>query len=183
MPKPSFVPVRLGVPLVAVLLAFVAAGDAQAQWKWRDRSGQIHVSDLPPPRDVADKDVLQRPATAARPAPAPAPAPATEGDDATPAAVPPAEAKPRVDAELEARRKAAEQEQQARQQAQQKQDEMKLAQQRAENCDRARAHLRQLESGMRMARVNDKGERIIIDDKERASEMQRARQVIASDCR
>lgn len=179
MPMSSFAPVRLGAPILAALLAFVAAGDAQAQWKWRDRSGQIHVSDLPPPRDIADKDVLQRPATAARPAPAPAPAPAAEGDDAAAPAAPQAEAKPRVDAELEARRKAAEQEQLARQ----KQEEAKLAQQRAENCDRARAHLRQLESGMRMARVNDKGERIIIDDKERASEMQRARQVIASDCR
>lgn len=177
MPMSSFAPVRLGVPILAALLAFVAAGDAQAQWKWRDRSGQIHVSDLPPPRDIADKDVLQRPATASRPAPPPTPAP--EGDDAAAPAAPPAEAKPRVDPELEARRKAAEQEQLARQ----KQEEAKLAQQRAENCDRARAHLRQLESGMRMARVNDKGERIVIDDKERASEMQRARQVIASDCR
>ena len=177
-----FASVRLGVPLVAALLVFVAVGDAHAQWKWRDRNGQIHMSDLPPPRDVADKDVLQRPASAARPAPAPAPA--AEGDDAAPAvATPPADAKPRVDAELKARRKAAEQEQQARQQAQQKQEETKLAQQRAENCDRARAHLRQLESGMRMARVNEKGERIVIDDKERASEMQRARQVISSDCR
>uniref|UniRef100_UPI0013C2BDE7 DUF4124 domain-containing protein n=1 Tax=Azohydromonas sediminis TaxID=2259674 RepID=UPI0013C2BDE7 len=95
MPMSSFAPVRLGVPLVAALLAFVAAGDAQAQWKWRDRSGQIHVSDLPPPRDVADKDVLQRPATASRPAPPPAPA--AEGDDAAAPAAPPAEAKPRVD--------------------------------------------------------------------------------------
>jgi len=174
MPALPIASVRLGVPLLAALLALVAVGDAHAQWKWRDRNGQIHVSDLPPPRDVADKNVLQRPAVNLRPAPA------AEANVAAPApASAPAEDKPRVDAELEARRKAAEQEQLARQ----RQEEAKLAQQRAENCERARAHLRQLESGMRLARVNDKGERIVIDDKERASEMQRARQLIASDCR
>jgi hypothetical protein len=34
-----------------------------------------------------------------------------------------------------------------------------------------------------MARVNDKGEREVLDDKARADEMRRARDVIASDCR
>jgi len=35
---------------------------------------------------------------------------------------------------------------------------------------------------MRLARVNERGERIVIDDAERAAEAQRARQTIASDC-
>jgi hypothetical protein len=34
-----------------------------------------------------------------------------------------------------------------------------------------------------MARVNDKGEREIIDDTTRAAEMKRAQEVIASDCK
>lgn len=168
------------VPLLLIALSLLAAtGDATAQWKWRDRAGQVHISDLPPPRDVPERDVLQRPAqpptaranpqAAAENAPAPASAPAS--------AV--AEAKPRTDPELEARRKAAEQEQQARAQ----QEQRRLDAQRADNCQRARDSLRQLDSGMRLARVNEKGERVVLDDRQRAAETQRAREVIASDCR
>jgi hypothetical protein len=40
-----------------------------------------------------------------------------------------------------------------------------------------------LESGQRIARVNAQGEREVLDDKGRAEEMQRARQVMASDCK
>ncbi|MBI3156844.1 MAG: DUF4124 domain-containing protein [Burkholderiales bacterium] len=168
---------------VAIALA-LAATPAAAQWKWRDRSGQITVSDIPPPRDIPERDILERPPPpSARPAPAApapgaAPAGAAAAGDAAPAAGKTAEA-PRVDPELEARRRAAEQEQSARQRA----SDEKLAAQRAENCRAARGHLAALESGQRLVRVNDKGEREFLDDRQRASEMQRARDVIASDCR
>jgi hypothetical protein len=84
-----------------------------------------------------------------------------------------------VDRELEARKQAAEQANKDRAKA----DENRAAAQRAENCNRARAHVTALESGQRIARVNAQGEREILDDKGRAEEMQRARQVIASDCK
>ncbi len=168
------------VPLLVIALSLLAtAGDATAQWKWRDRAGQVHISDLPPPRDVPERDVLQRPA---QPATARAnPQAAAEAASAPASAAVPAvaEAKPRTDPELEARRKAAEQEQQARAQ----QEQRKLDAQRAENCRRARDSLRQLDSGMRLARVNEKGERVVLDDRARDAESQRAREVIASDCR
>jgi hypothetical protein len=48
---------------------------------------------------------------------------------------------------------------------------------------RAKRHLATLESGQRIARINDKGEREIIDDKVRAEEMQAARKVASSDCK
>jgi hypothetical protein len=166
---------RLLAAVALTLAATLAAGDALAQWVWRDRNGQVHASDRPPPRDVPERDIVQRPAAAPAPRAAPAPAPAA---DAPTAAGTPA----RVDPELEARRRAAEQQQQARQRQEAAQAEAQAAQQRAENCERARAQLRQLDSGMRIARVNERGERIIIDDAERAAEAQRARQVVASDC-
>lgn len=84
-----------------------------------------------------------------------------------------------MDPELEKRRKAAEQ----AQATQAKADEARLAEQRRENCARARGHLAGLESGQRMARMNEKGEREILDDKARADEIRRAREVIAADCR
>lgn len=166
-------PPRCSLPvalLAAVLL--VAAVPAQAQWQWRDKNGQITASDLPPPRDVPDKDILKRPDTGARKAPAPSAA-------AAPAAASAAPAPSAGDRELEARKRAAEQEQQARAQA----DEKRLAQQRAENCSRARAHLAGLDSGQRIARSNAKGELEVLDDKGRAEEKRRANEIIASDCK
>ena len=158
---------------LAVALAAGFATPAQAQWKWKDKNGHVTVSDMPPPRDTAEKDILQRPSESARrPAAAAAPAPA-----ASAAAQPPAGA--RVDPELEARRKKAEAEQAAKIKA----EEEKHAADRAENCKRAQAHMRSLESGMRIARVNDKGEREVLDDRQIAEEKQRARAVVASDCK
>ena len=164
--------------IVAALSAMVvtAAPSAWAQWKWKDSKGQVHISDLPPPRDIPDKDVMQRPADTAKRAAATAAAQASAAN--TPAASAPA-AKPKVDPEIEARRVRQEQEQKAKDKA----AEEKASAQRSDNCQRARQHLATLESGMRIARLNDKGEREIIDDKTRAEEMQRARQVMASECR
>ena len=67
--------------------------------------------------------------------------------------------------------------------AKEKADAAKLAEQRAENCRNARAHLAALDSGQRIARYNDKGEREILDDRQRAAETRRARDVIAAECR
>lgn len=166
---PCLTPLRA---TLAVALVLAAALPAHAQWKWRDKNGQITASDLPPPREIADRDILQRPTDVVR---RPAPAAAAAASAAASAVV---AAKP-VDKDLEAKRKAADQEQQAKARA----EEEKLAVQRAENCRRARQHLQALDSGMRMARTNDKGEREILDDKQRADEARRANEVIASDCR
>lgn len=160
-----------GLIFLLISLLF-AASPALAQWKWKDSRGQVVVSDIPPPRDIPERDVLQKPDNAARrPAAAPSAASAT--------AVAEVATKPKVDAELESRRKKAEQEQTDKQKA----EEEKVAAQRAENCKRARAHMASLDSGVRLARTNDKGEREILDDKGRAEEMARTRQVIATECR
>ena len=169
MQNPCNLQARALPSLVLALLLAVAALPAQAQWKWRDKNGQITASDLPPPRDIADKDVLQRPDPTVRRAAA-APAPASAAASAPRAA---------SDPQLEARKRAGEQEQQAKVKA----DEERLKQQRAENCRSARGHAAALESGQRIARTNDKGEREVLDDKGRADEMRRAREVIASDCK
>lgn len=163
--------------LAAALL--LAVLPAHAQWKWKDSKGQTHISDLPPPRDIPDKDVLQRPSEIARKTPVPSGTAASDAAPAAPAASAVAATKPRVDPEIEARRARIEQEQKAKAKA----EEDRLAAQRAENCARAKQQLAGVESGMRLARVNDKGEREILDDKARAEEAQRARQAIASECR
>lgn len=188
-PRPHARP-RLLPPLITAVV--IGAGllvpvSAWSQWVWRDANGRVVASDLPPPRDIPERNVLQRPRpaspapgearadSAAAGAPLAASAPAPSGT--APAA--PAQGRPPVDPELEKRRKAAEQ----AQATQAKADEARLAEQRRENCARARGHLAGLESGQRMARMNEKGEREILDDKARADEIRRAREVIAADCR
>jgi hypothetical protein len=167
------------VSLAATLALACAAAVAQAPagtWKWRDAAGQVHVSDTPPPSSVPDRSILERPPVPARGSIVAAPAPS---DGAASAARPAAPPTARLDLELEARRKAAADAQDAQKRA----VDEKNAAIKAENCSRARSHLSALAEGQRIARTNDKGEREVLDDKGRADEMQRARAVIASDCR
>ena len=58
----------------------------------------------------------------------------------------------------------------------------KAAADRADNCQRARRALATVNSGMRIATVNDKGEREFMDDKALAGERQRLESIIRSDC-
>jgi hypothetical protein len=157
--------------LSLALLGATLALPAAAQWKWRGPNGQIQYSDLPPPTGVAEKDILQRPSASTLRAPVAAPPAAS-------AASAPALAPKGVEPELEAKRKKAEQEEAARQKA----EEQRIAAAKAENCRRAREQIRTLESGMRMARINEKGEREILDDQMRAEEMKRARDMANADC-
>ena len=161
--------------VLGVLALALTAGPALAQYKWKDGQGQLHASDRPPPREVPDKDVLQRPALVARPALATSAAPAAASAASAPALPP----KPMLDPELEARRKRAEDEARARNRA----DEERLAAQRGENCQRARQQLTTVESGQRLVHYNERGERVVLDDAARADEAQAARRAIAQDCR
>lgn len=162
------------VALCVALLGATLALPAAAQWKWRDKGGQIQYSDLPPPSGVAEQDILQRPHAAQRRAAATPVAPVASVASAASAA--PVRT---VDAELEAKRRKAEQETEAKQKA----ADEKLAAMRAENCVRARNYLRSLDDGVRMARSNEKGEREILDEKARADEARRTRELIASECK
>ncbi|MFO1221033.1 MAG: DUF4124 domain-containing protein [Burkholderiaceae bacterium] len=168
---------RLHALIVLPVALLLAAAPALAQWKWKDSRGQIVVSDTPPPRDIPERDVLGKPEPSVRRA-ASAPAAASAPEAGT-AAKAEAAAKPKVDPELEARRKKLEQEQADKQKA----EDEKVAAARAENCKRARSQMSTLESGIRLSRTNDKGEREILDDKQRAEEMARTRAIIASECR
>jgi hypothetical protein len=167
------------LPSVLVLSVVLTAGSAMAQtaplppaWKWRDASGQINVSDLPPPASVPAKDILERPPVQRKSAEAAAVAASAASASQTTAAA-------RTDPELEARRKRTADEQVALQQQQQERD----AAVRADNCSRASAQLALLNDGQRIARTNAQGEREVLDDKARAEELQRTRAVVASNCR
>ena len=152
---------------------------ASAQYKWRDKAGVVQYSDMPPPLGTPEKDVLAQPAAAVRKsapaastasAAAPAPAPGV-----TVSAPPPKSGEP----ELESKRKKAEQEQAAKAKA----EGDKQAAAKAENCVRAKAYQKTLDDGLRVSRTDGKGEREILDDKGRAEESRRVKNIIGSDCK
>lgn len=161
--------------LVAALGAALAM-PAEAQWKWRDKSGRVQYSDLPPPAGIADQDVLQKPGSlqpkaVVSAAPPVAPASAASGTLTV--------APKTVEPELEAKRRKVEEEKAAKDKA----DDQRVAAAKADNCVRARGQLRTLDDGIRIARTNASGEREILDDKGRAEERRRTMEIVASDCK
>ena len=172
----------------AVFLSMVCVATlAQAQWQWVDKDGKRVFSDRAPTADIPEKNILKRPGrpanaiAAAAGAPAAAASPTDSVATGTSAAVPAGNVikLPSGDKELEARKKAATDLEAARRKA----DEERVAQGRAENCSRAKRDKDTVDSGVRMARTNDKGEREVFDDAMRAAESKRLKEIMDSDCR
>lgn len=156
-------------------LTTLSAGVATAQWQWIDGTGSRVFSDTPPPAGTLDKNILKRPG-GARPTATPSAPPSGTPSTANTAG---AAAKPSgKDSELETRKKQADEAEQAKKKAELE----KFTKARAENCERAKRAKATLDSGIRIATTNAKGEREIMDDKGRAGETQRLNDLIRSDC-
>ncbi|HEY0884944.1 MAG TPA: DUF4124 domain-containing protein, partial [Ramlibacter sp.] len=63
-----------------------------------------------------------------------------------------------------------------------KAQEEETARLRADNCTRAKRSKASFDSGVRITRMNDKGEREVLDDAQRAAEVKRLETLIARDC-
>ena len=166
--------------LVLTLASGSFAVTAVAQWQWVEKDGRKVFSDRSPPAEIQDKDILKRPPGAVRTAVV---TDATAAAAAKPASAPLLKASaPKLsgkDAELEAKKKKADDEEIFRKKA----EEDKLAKAKAENCERAKSSLATLQSGVRMASTNAKGEREIYDDAKRQSETKRTQDIIDSSCK
>lgn len=159
--------------LCAVLAAMALPTTSHAQWAWRDKTknNQVTYSDEAPPPHIPEGDVLKRPntkspSTSAAHNPYPKPAPG--------AALAPI----LLDPKLQAKRKEAEKQAAVEKQ---KEDE-RIAAIRAANCESARTKLRTIESGIRIARTNQKGETEILDEQARQAETKQAQDAIKSEC-
>jgi hypothetical protein len=163
-----------------------AASLASAQWAWRDEHGRTVYSDQPPPATVRAKDVLRQPASAppnessdsnnadAPSASNPAAAPSPSSRAAPAAPQPPTMA----ERELEFRKR-----QKERAEAEKKlADAQAEAARKAEDCERARGYMRSLDDGVRLLRTNPDGSRELLDEAQRAAEIQRTQQIIQSRC-
>lgn len=155
-----------------------------AQWAWTDKDGRQVYSDRAPPVGVPDKRIFKRPGRASNPivqdaiATADPVAPAAKAS--TPALPGALSAKaPGVDKELAEKKKKEEQVQAALRKA----EEERINQAKAENCQRAKQAQKGLESGIRLSRINNQGEREVMDDAARAAEAKRIQSVVDSDCK
>lgn len=156
---------RSALAALCALGLLSAAGLAQAQvHKCVDASGKTVYSQSPCPSGAKSK-VIQRDA----PAPA-AQAPAGSAKDG--------KAPPKPTPEAEFRKRQMEQDERDKKAA----EELALAKDKQEQCQRARSNLSQLETGGRVARFNDKGEREYLEDAQIEQEKGRARSLVQKWC-
>jgi hypothetical protein len=145
---------------------------ASAQWLWIDQDGRKVYSDSAPPPDTPLKNILKQPGGRTVPQEV-APTTISAASGAASAARPTGKNK-----ELEDKRKQAEQAEDEKHRAEtEKQKQLK-----ADNCRRARQAKASLDSGVRIATTNDKGEREFLDDGARAAETKRMQEAIQSQC-
>ena len=154
-----------------IVLGCALSFGATAQWQWLDKSGRKVFSDRGPPPEIPAKNILKYPGSVAS-APAEVTPPASTAIVAAPKIS-------GVDKALEEKKKQIEQVEAASRKAEL--DKNAIA--RADNCKLAKQSQLNFDSGVRIARTNDKGEREILDDAARTSELNRIRNVIATDCK
>lgn len=144
-----------------------------AQWQWIDNDGRKVYSDRSPPANIPANKILRQPGVKGTPV-------AAEVAVAEPAKV--QASAPKIagkDKQLEEKKKQADAAAAEKKQA----EEEQMAKARADNCARAKRAKAGFDSGVRIARTNDKGEREIMDDAARAAESKRLDGVISSDCK
>jgi Domain of unknown function (DUF4124) len=154
--------------LLTAASAVVFSSSAFAQWIWKDEGGHTIASDQPPPPNTPASRIIKQP-RARTPAPAGAPAP-----DANAA---PAQ-KSVAERELESKQKAKE-----TAEAQKKaDDDAARAKGLKDNCAQMKGNVAALQAGGRISRYNDKGEKIYIDDNQRAAEIARQQSQLSQSC-
>lgn len=142
--------------LVGLVLATTAMCVSAQVYEWRDEQGRRIYGDMPP---VGVDATLVRGATPAR----------TPDPDAASAA---------AERELQRREAQSERTEAAAQEA----VERERAAERERACGQARGQLVALESGQRLARFNEQGEREFLTDEQRTEEIERTRRFITDNC-
>jgi hypothetical protein len=157
--------------MLVIVLGCGLSLSAFAQWQWIDNTGSKVFSDRAPPPDIPAKNILKQPGGTLKIK--------TVVETSTAASAPSAPKISGVDKALEEKKKQADEAEAAKRKA----DSDKTASARAENCVRARESKASYDSGIRIARVNEKGEREIMDDAARNAESQRIQGIISSECK
>lgn len=173
----------IGITLLTALLCLGGAPDGHAQYQWRDENGRMVISDQPPPPNIKPSQVLRAEPMPSIPRPSGnvsfsgnrVPGESQSGTSARRAETALDKA---ADRDLDARRKAGDRQEIERKQ---KEDADKSAR-LAKACDEAKSEIRSLESGIRIARINQQGEREYLGDDQRAARLDSVRREIKDLC-
>jgi hypothetical protein len=164
----------------ALALSSLISLGAHAQYSWIDDKGARAFSDRPPPPGTPLDRILKMP-RGLDPR-------AAQAENGAPAAAPPASSTASA-AEKPKAPTLAERDTDFRQRAAKREaEEQKAAQEAAnkaskqENCELARENERAFTASVRMVRVDEKGERVVLTDEERAQGLKRAQRNLKS-CR
>ena len=169
--------IRTAIFSAVASTALVFSLSAIAQYQWLDASGRKVFSDQPPPATIPAKRILQKPGKATAAEEKPADIPDVANKPATKALAP--EKTASKDKDLEAAKKKLDDEAAAKKKAEE--DVQNVA--RADNCERAKRSKIGLASGVRIAQINAKGEREVMDEAARMVEIKRIEGIITADCK
>jgi len=153
--------------LLFALLAVATAASGAGVYRWVDEKGVTHFSELPPPGQQAPKP-RKPPEVPSQPQPA-SPASSDAGRPA---------GKSWQEKDAEFRQRQIDRDAAARKQ---EQDEA-AAKRLQRDCLIARKRLEDMQNANTVARLDDRGERVYLDDKARAAEIQRRQQEIEANC-
>jgi len=146
--------------VVLAVLALLAPAAAAQVFKWVDESGRTHYGEKPPPGVKATEVGVPPPPSGA-------------------AAPPPPSWK---DKELEMKRQRIERDQREDQSRQREAAEKQKAEARKNDCENARSYLENLERGVRYYNRDAKGERVFMEEQERAAAIETAKKRIRERC-
>jgi hypothetical protein len=163
----------LGRTLLALAAAGVVAAPAAAQqlYKYVGPDGTVQYSDRPPPNgQKAEKITRGQVSTISSGAPA-----AAAAGDAAKSTAP----KSTAEREQDFRKRRLEAQEKASKDAKLAEDQRA----RAEACAASRRQLAGLQSGARVARINEQGERVFLEDDSIQQEIQRLQRDVAETCK
>lgn len=151
--------------------------NASAQYVWVNEKGVKQFSDLPPPKNVPKDKILKAPGVRAR---------AAEETGNTQANG--EQGKSEIDKlqkpnSLAAKNEEFNKRKTAREEAEKKaESDLQAKQDKDKNCGRAKAYQQSIESGAPIASRDQNGERIILDESQRARELADAKKIL-NDCK
>ncbi|HQZ44723.1 MAG TPA: DUF4124 domain-containing protein [Usitatibacteraceae bacterium] len=140
--------------LVLAIALSVSTGALAQLYKWVDKDGRVTYSDQPPPAQESKQLNI-----------------------GTGQPAPPRTSSVERDKELEKSRL------EAKEKAKVAENVEKKAQLEEENCNRAKAYLRTVTDGGRIATYDEKGERVLLDDKQIEAERVKAQKAVDESCK
>jgi hypothetical protein len=151
--------------LLTIVSMLTLATVAQAGvTRWVDAEGKVHYSDQPPPPTAKSQKTLDLKNSPALPIAAPD----SKGGE-----------KSLAEKELESRKRRVQAEETAAKHAKDQED----AKNRKANCEQARHQVQALQEGQRISKFNEKGERVFLEDNDRARAIEEAKKSADSWCK